>query len=36
VLRSKPNLVPSDNTETSKEEAATDTGFPKKRKHGDE
>jgi Ran GTPase-activating protein (RanGAP) involved in mRNA processing and transport len=36
VLRSKPSLVPSENTETSKEEAATDTGLPKKRKHGDE
>jgi Ran GTPase-activating protein (RanGAP) involved in mRNA processing and transport len=35
VLRSKPNLVPSENTETSKEQAATDTDLPKKRKHGD-
>jgi hypothetical protein len=34
VLRSKPNLVPSSNTEMSKEEAATDTGIPKKRKRG--
>jgi Ran GTPase-activating protein (RanGAP) involved in mRNA processing and transport len=34
VLRSKPNLVPSGNTEMSKEEAATDTGIPKKRKLG--
>jgi Ran GTPase-activating protein (RanGAP) involved in mRNA processing and transport len=35
VLRSKPNLVPSENTESSREEAAIDTSIPKKRKHGD-
>jgi Ran GTPase-activating protein (RanGAP) involved in mRNA processing and transport len=34
VLRSKPKLVPSEDTEDKK--AATDTGFPKKRKHSDE
>jgi hypothetical protein len=34
VLRSKPKLVPSEDTED--EEAAEDTGVPKKRKHGDE
>jgi hypothetical protein len=34
VLRSKPSLVPSEDTEG--KEAATDTGVPKKRKRGDE
>jgi hypothetical protein len=34
VLRSKPNLVPSDDTEG--KEATKDTGVPKKRKHCDE
>jgi Ran GTPase-activating protein (RanGAP) involved in mRNA processing and transport len=34
VLGSKPNLVPSEDTEG--EEAAEDTGVPKKRKRGDE
>jgi hypothetical protein len=34
VLRSKPSLVPSADTEG--EEAAIDTGVPKKRKRGDE
>jgi hypothetical protein len=35
VLRLKPKLVPSEDTE-GKEEAAEDTGVPKKRKRGDE
>jgi hypothetical protein len=34
VLRSKPHLVPSEDTEG--KEATKDTGVPKKRKHGDE
>jgi hypothetical protein len=34
VLRSKPNLVPSEDTEG--KEATTDTGVPTKRKRGDE
>jgi hypothetical protein len=34
VLRSEPNLVPSEDTEG--KEAAEDTGVPKKRKRGDE
>jgi hypothetical protein len=34
ALRSKPSLVPSEDTEG--KEAATDTGVPKKRKRGDE
>jgi hypothetical protein len=34
VLRSKPSLVPSEDTEGN--EAATDTGVPKKRKRSDE
>jgi hypothetical protein len=34
VLRSKPSLVPSEDTEGN--EAAKDIGVPKKRKHGDE
>jgi Ran GTPase-activating protein (RanGAP) involved in mRNA processing and transport len=34
VLRSKPSLVPSEDTEG--KEVATDTGVPKKRKRGDE
>jgi hypothetical protein len=34
VLRSKPNLVPSEDTEG--KEAAKDTGVPTKRKRGDE
>ena len=34
VLRSKPSLVPSEDTEG--KEAAEDTGFAKKRKHGDD
>jgi hypothetical protein len=33
VLRSKPSLVPSEDTEG--KEAAEDTGFAKRRKHGD-
>ncbi len=35
VLRSKPNLVPSEDTAEGKE-AAIDTAVPKKRKRGDE
>jgi hypothetical protein len=34
VLRSKPNLVPSEDTDG--KEAAKDTGVPTKRKRGDE
>ncbi len=34
VLRSKPNLVPSEDTDG--KEAAKDSGVPKKRKRGDE
>jgi hypothetical protein len=34
VLRSKPNLVPSE--DTGGKEAVEDTGVPKKRKRGDE
>jgi Ran GTPase-activating protein (RanGAP) involved in mRNA processing and transport len=36
ALRSKPSLVPSENTESSEEEAVKDTGIPKKRKRGDQ